>query len=403
MAYADKRAGQRLEIDGRPVRLVATPVSAERWSTGGATGWDEATYRAVRARAGRLEADVCRAAGVAPDEVRRLALDRPRPARRPALGARRTRRPMTTVAARLLLGRRRAVGGARGRPVRGGARPPRAGRRWSAGTLRGNRNAATGLLGRAPRAGRHAGHVRRRDAGRRRRTPGALVVKDEDRDAFLARDRRWSRRATRWSSSTRASRARRRRSPKRLADAVAAAGGTVRQFESPQGRRARRLDRGRGARARARRSARAPRRRSPSGSAASSSEGDAERRHQTRIASMELDKLALYRGDGADRGPTTSGRSSPRRSRARSGRSPTPSASGASSAALELARPAPRDDAGAGPARRPPPAGPRAARDAATGSPPASGCRPSARRWGSPASTGWRSCATRRGCGRRPS
>src|SRR4029077_14615982 len=28
-------------------------------------------------------------------------------------------------------------------------------------------------------------------------------------------------------------------------------------------------------------------------------EGDAERRHQTRIASMELDKLALYRGTAA--------------------------------------------------------------------------------------------------------
>jgi hypothetical protein len=37
------------------------------------TGWDDATYRSIRARAERLEADVCRAAGVAPDDVRRLA------------------------------------------------------------------------------------------------------------------------------------------------------------------------------------------------------------------------------------------------------------------------------------------------------------------------------------------
>ena len=58
--------------------------------------------------------------------------------------------------------------------------------------------------------------------------------------------------------------------PKRLADAVAAAGGIVRQFKSPQGRRARGLDRGRGPRARADARARAPPRRWPSGSAATS-------------------------------------------------------------------------------------------------------------------------------------
>ena len=36
-------------------------------------GWDDAALRAVRARAARLEADVCQAAGVAPADVRRLA------------------------------------------------------------------------------------------------------------------------------------------------------------------------------------------------------------------------------------------------------------------------------------------------------------------------------------------
>jgi hypothetical protein len=40
---------------------------------GGALGWDAADLRAVRARAELLEADVCRTAGVAPSEIRRLA------------------------------------------------------------------------------------------------------------------------------------------------------------------------------------------------------------------------------------------------------------------------------------------------------------------------------------------
>jgi hypothetical protein len=35
--------------------------------------WDERTWQAVSASAARLEADVCRAAGIAPDGVRRLA------------------------------------------------------------------------------------------------------------------------------------------------------------------------------------------------------------------------------------------------------------------------------------------------------------------------------------------
>jgi hypothetical protein len=36
-------------------------------------GWDETTWRAVRARAERLEAEVCRAAGIEPSGVRRLS------------------------------------------------------------------------------------------------------------------------------------------------------------------------------------------------------------------------------------------------------------------------------------------------------------------------------------------
>jgi hypothetical protein len=72
VAYADKRAGQRLEpMDARFAawrrRYGAPPSDRE------AVARDEGSWRPVRARADRLEADVCRAAGVAPWEVGRLA------------------------------------------------------------------------------------------------------------------------------------------------------------------------------------------------------------------------------------------------------------------------------------------------------------------------------------------
>jgi len=66
VAYADKRAGQRLEsMDDRFAswRTRYPPVGA---------GPEDARLTAVRARAARLEADVCRAAGIGPAEVRRL-------------------------------------------------------------------------------------------------------------------------------------------------------------------------------------------------------------------------------------------------------------------------------------------------------------------------------------------
>ena len=63
VAYADKRAGQHLEP------MDARFASWERRYPG---TWDDATRRAVRDRAARLEADVCRAAGVAPEAVTRL-------------------------------------------------------------------------------------------------------------------------------------------------------------------------------------------------------------------------------------------------------------------------------------------------------------------------------------------
>jgi DNA polymerase III delta subunit len=162
--------------------------------------------------------------------------------------------------------------------------------RW---LLRGNRNIATGQLA---------------DLNERVATPvmfgggtlaivmnpGALVVKNEDRDAFLASmglvapgnalvilD------ASQSGAKVPA--------PKRLADAVAAAGGTVRQFKSPKGGA---LAGWIEAEARERGLTLAP------GAAKVLAErvggfvqeGDAERGQQTRIASMELDKLALYRG-----------------------------------------------------------------------------------------------------------
>jgi hypothetical protein len=63
VAYADKRAGQRLES------MAARFTS---WRRRYPDGWDELTWRAVRSRAERLESEVCRAAGITPAEVRRL-------------------------------------------------------------------------------------------------------------------------------------------------------------------------------------------------------------------------------------------------------------------------------------------------------------------------------------------
>jgi HD superfamily phosphodiesterase len=64
VAYADKRAGQRLE--SMEARFAS-------WQRRYPDGWTAAEARAVLERARRLEADVCRAAGVAPENVRRLA------------------------------------------------------------------------------------------------------------------------------------------------------------------------------------------------------------------------------------------------------------------------------------------------------------------------------------------
>jgi hypothetical protein len=93
VAYADKRCGQQLgpmavrfaswerrypPADGP---LPAPPPDAQGQDPGEDTrdegrrrraAWDRATLARVQQRAERLEADVCRAAGIRPDQVRRL-------------------------------------------------------------------------------------------------------------------------------------------------------------------------------------------------------------------------------------------------------------------------------------------------------------------------------------------
>jgi hypothetical protein len=72
VAYADRRAEQRLE--SMEARFASWRRRHPRLDIEGrAVGWDDADLRAVRARADRLERDVCRAAGVEPSDVRRLA------------------------------------------------------------------------------------------------------------------------------------------------------------------------------------------------------------------------------------------------------------------------------------------------------------------------------------------
>lgn len=122
---------------------------------------------------------------------------------------------------------------------------------------------------------------------------GALVVKGEDRDAFLAvlevvapGNALAILEASQSTAKT--------PSPKRLADAIAGAGGTVRGFKAPrEGALAGWIE----AEARDRGLTLAP---GASKALAERIGGfvretDTERSHQTRLASMELDKLALYR------------------------------------------------------------------------------------------------------------
>jgi DNA polymerase III delta subunit len=123
---------------------------------------------------------------------------------------------------------------------------------------------------------------------------GTLVLRNEDRDAMLAAMTVVAPGNALVILDTSQSGAK-APVPKRLADAVAAAGGQVRQHQSPKGGALTGWIEGE---ARERGLTLAP------GSAkllaerigGNVQEGDAERRYQTRTAAIELDKLALYRG-----------------------------------------------------------------------------------------------------------
>ncbi len=67
VAYADKRAGQELESMDERFRS---------WDRRYPDGWDAAVAAIVVARAQALERDVCAAAGVEPEQVRRLRWSR---------------------------------------------------------------------------------------------------------------------------------------------------------------------------------------------------------------------------------------------------------------------------------------------------------------------------------------
>lgn len=69
VAYADKRAGQRLESMDRRFGAWVRRYPPDAASL----GWSPTAVEAIRERAARLERDVCAIAGVLPDDVRRLA------------------------------------------------------------------------------------------------------------------------------------------------------------------------------------------------------------------------------------------------------------------------------------------------------------------------------------------
>jgi hypothetical protein len=79
VAYADKRAGQRLEPMAERFgswRRRYPPKVGEPARRSGHAHWDEATFALAEARATALEREVCAAAGIQPGEVRRLRWSR---------------------------------------------------------------------------------------------------------------------------------------------------------------------------------------------------------------------------------------------------------------------------------------------------------------------------------------
>ncbi len=157
VAYADKRAGQRLES------MAARFAS---WDRRYPDSWDATTRATVHARAARLEADVCRAAA-------RRARPGPPPGLVPRGSARGAGRPTARRdpphdrAPAVPVRRRRPGGRPAHRSLRG--RPGRRGRRRAARPD--GRHRAAQQRRRADRAPRRAaadpGHVRWRHAGHR--------------------------------------------------------------------------------------------------------------------------------------------------------------------------------------------------------------------------------------------
>ena len=246
--------------------------------------------------------------------------------------------------------------------------------RW---LLRGNRNAATSLIGELH--GRVATPVMFGGGTLAIvMNPGSLVVKGEDRDAFLAAIGLVApgNALVILDASQSGAKA---PAPKRLADAIAAAGGTIRGFSSPREGalagwiEAEARDRGLVARTRRRQDARRTRRRLRP--------GGRRRAPPTRPASPRWSSTSWRSTAARSRSsPTTSGRSSPRPCQRRSGPSPMPSASGASKRRSSCST-------GCSRRRRSPSCsrsstgGSASCSRRATGSTPASGSRPSARRW----------------------
>jgi hypothetical protein len=70
VAYADKRAGQRLE--SMDARFASWRRRYPQVDTDPSGAWGPESMRLVRMRATRLEDEVCRAAAIHPDDVRRL-------------------------------------------------------------------------------------------------------------------------------------------------------------------------------------------------------------------------------------------------------------------------------------------------------------------------------------------
>lgn len=72
VAYADKRAAQRLESMDERFAGWRQRYPRVSIADGQDAGWEDDALKAVRARADRLEAEVCRAAGIEPSEVGQL-------------------------------------------------------------------------------------------------------------------------------------------------------------------------------------------------------------------------------------------------------------------------------------------------------------------------------------------